>query len=55
MTSGTLPSAPEPYPEEAPSFWISRVAHAHELSEAELTLHFPAPHLSWTKGMKMAS
>lgn len=40
MTNGTLPSAPEPYPEEAPSFWIGRVAHAHELSEAELTLHF---------------
>ena len=37
---GTLPAAPEPYPEEAPSSWICRVAHAHDLSEAELVLHF---------------
>lgn len=30
------PAAPEPYPGEAPSAWVSRVAHAHDLTIAEI-------------------
>lgn len=33
---GRYPAAPEPYPGEAPSAWVSRVAHAHDLTIAEI-------------------
>ncbi|WP_396593304.1 TniQ family protein [Brevundimonas sp. R86498] len=33
---GRYPAAPEPFPGEAPSAWICRVAHAHDLAAAEI-------------------
>ena len=33
---GRYPAAPEPFAGEAPSAWICRVAHAHDLTAAEI-------------------
>ncbi|WP_312491361.1 hypothetical protein, partial [Brevundimonas sp.] len=33
---GRYPAAPDPFAGEAPSAWICRVAHAHDLTAAEL-------------------